>query len=167
MYIPRGKGEGAVVAATRRTCNSFEESFFSLFVCVASVVVGQLIRIYGHIPFVPGPVPPPLQPGEQFWQQLFQHQYQVHAPTHAQQLPYQSCDLSCDPVQLFSQTPGLLRLFQQHEQVHNPSPLGQATDPTAVSCDQATPIQQQVPPIKHPPATEHTSIWSVGGETLY
>ncbi len=41
-------------------------------------ITGQFIRIWGRIPFTPGPQPPPLQQSEPYWQQMFNHQHQVH-----------------------------------------------------------------------------------------
>lgn len=58
-------------------------------------MIGQVIRIWGRTPFIPGPItPPPLQPTEPFWQQVFQQQHQLfpelappkpNPPPHPQQ----------------------------------------------------------------------------------
>lgn len=97
--MPCNPGLAAGDLSLEVVCN-VTSSKVSLFCLSAFHHLGQLIRIYGHIPFAPGPVPPPLQPGEHFWQQLFQHQYQVQA--HVCSSFHWSCD--CHMI-LYSYSP--------------------------------------------------------------
>ena len=79
-FLPLGKNNYVHVSCT---CTLYMY-VYPCHTCTCIIVIhmctiaGQFIRIWGRIPFTPGPQPPPLQQSEPYWQQMFDHQHQVH-----------------------------------------------------------------------------------------
>ncbi|XP_019850193.1 PREDICTED: PERQ amino acid-rich with GYF domain-containing protein 2 [Amphimedon queenslandica] len=71
---PQGDTQGPF--SSSEMCNWYQAGYFTLSLHVKRgcdmmmLPLGQIVRIWGRNPFVPGPHPPPLQHSEPYWQQI-------------------------------------------------------------------------------------------------